>query len=127
MIVVMTGPDGTYTANVLAGIYTVIPGKVEMTFEPASHQVNVTAGNATNEDFIGTVQTYSISGHVRDADGNGIAGVEVTTPGASATTPEDGSYTLSGLTAGSHTVTPSLGGGGLRPGEPCRHREPGHR
>ena len=55
--------------------------------------------------------TYSISGRVRTADGTPIAGVTITLSGAatgSTTTDAQGNYTLSGLSDGNYTVTPSL-------------------
>jgi hypothetical protein len=53
--------------------------------------------------------TYSISGRVT-ASGSGLGGVAISTAGASSTTASDGAYTLSGLAAGTYTVTPSMSG-----------------
>jgi len=55
--------------------------------------------------------TYSISGTVRTAGGTPIAGVTITLSGdatGSTTTNAQGNYTLSGLSKGNYTVTPSL-------------------
>ena len=52
--------------------------------------------------------TYSISGHVRDGSGNPIPDVTVSAgAGGSATTDANGTYTISDLTAGTYTLTPS--------------------
>lgn len=55
--------------------------------------------------------TYSISGQVSDIGGGPLAGVTVSAGGnLNTTTLSDGSYKLSGLTAGTYTLTPSLNG-----------------
>ncbi len=56
----------------------------------------------------GPGSTYAISGRATDSDNNPISGVTIS-DGAGHTTPtgSDGNYTLSGLTAGSYTITPS--------------------
>ena len=54
------------------------------------------------------VITYSISGHVADAGSNSIVDVSVADgAGHTASTDGSGNYTLSGLDAGTYTVTPS--------------------
>ncbi|MGB9873276.1 MAG: carboxypeptidase-like regulatory domain-containing protein, partial [Anaerolineae bacterium] len=55
--------------------------------------------------------TYSISGRVVDGSGNPISGVTLSdNAGHTTTTGSDGRYTLSGLAAGTYTVTPSKSG-----------------
>ncbi len=52
--------------------------------------------------------TYAISGRVTDAGGHGIGSVTISVGGAhSATTDSNGVYLISGLGAGTHTITPS--------------------
>jgi M6 family metalloprotease-like protein len=106
-----TAADGAYTlSGLLAGSYTVTASKAERTLSSVKAQpitVNETVGNATGVDFTGTVKTYSLSGQVRNAGGTGLAGVSVATTGATTTTTGDGTYTLTGLVAGSYTVTAS--------------------
>ena len=59
----------------------------------------------------GSGATYSISGRVTDGSNNSISGVTVTDGvGHTATTNSNGNYTLSGLTAGTYTITPSKSG-----------------
>ena len=62
--------------------------------------------------------TYSISGKVSDSVGLPISGVTITLSGESSkstTTDSNGLYTLSGLTDGNYTVTPSKSGGIFTP------------
>ncbi|MFN3929222.1 MAG: carboxypeptidase regulatory-like domain-containing protein, partial [Thermoflexus sp.] len=55
--------------------------------------------------------TYRISGRVVDPSGNPIPGVTISdNAGHTTTTGSDGRYTLSGLAAGTYTVTPSKSG-----------------
>jgi subtilisin family serine protease len=54
--------------------------------------------------------TYSISGTITTSTGTGISGVTVSTGSGSATTNSSGAYTLSGLSNGTYTLTPSLSG-----------------
>jgi len=57
--------------------------------------------------------TYSITGTINDADGNGLDGVTVTLTGDasdSTTTSGGGAYEFTGLSAGSYTVTPTKAG-----------------
>ena len=105
-----TAADGTYTiAGLVAGIYTVTPSLTEHDFTPASTKVtlNETVGDATGIDFGGTDKTYSISGTITNA-GQPLEGVEVAASGHTATTGADGTYSITGLLAGTHTVTPRL-------------------
>jgi subtilisin family serine protease len=53
---------------------------------------------------------YSISGTITTSTGTGISGVTVSTGSGSATTNSSGAYTLSGLSNGTYTLTPSLSG-----------------
>ncbi len=57
-----------------------------------------------------TPLTYSISGRVTDVDGNPIPGVMLSDgTGRTATTDNNGDYTLSDLVADTYTITPSKG------------------
>jgi hypothetical protein len=53
---------------------------------------------------------HSISGTVTGGNGSPLAGVTVSTAGATATTDASGVYSLTGLSSGSYTVTPSQSG-----------------
>ena len=55
--------------------------------------------------------TYSVSGRVTDASGQGISGVTISAgAGGSAITASNGTYTITGLAAGTYTLTPSKPG-----------------
>ena len=59
----------------------------------------------------GPEPTYSVSGRVTDATGNPIPSVTISDgAGHTATTDSNGDYTLSGLAAGTYTITPSKSG-----------------
>ena len=103
-----TNANGCYIfSGLLAGTYAVTPAKAEYTFAPASS--SVTVGPSTDEvNFVGTVDTYTVSGSVKTGGGGAIAGATVTADsGASATTDAAGNYTISGLEAGTYTLTPT--------------------
>ena len=52
--------------------------------------------------------TYSVSGRITDVNGNGVSGVAISDGiDHTATTDGSGNYTLTGLAAGSYTLTPS--------------------
>ena len=111
-----TGEDGTYIiTGVLAGDYTVKAMKCgEYAMKAYPTEVHVEEGQAvTGIDIAlapmgGGGGDGSISGTVYDKRTNEpIAGVKVTTGGChggSATTAEDGTYTITGLADGSYTV-----------------------
>jgi len=81
-----------------------------------TQRVNLTNDPTTSHNRapswgFGSMQTYSISGHVRDGNGNPIPGVVVSAgPAGSATTDGSGAYTITGLAAGTYTLTPSKSG-----------------
>ncbi|KAB7789913.1 endo-alpha-N-acetylgalactosaminidase family protein [Bifidobacterium leontopitheci] len=56
------------------------------------------------------VVKYTVSGKVTKADGTALKGVSVSTSGATATTGDDGTYTLKDLAAGKYTLTFSADG-----------------
>ena len=66
--------------------------------------------NALGINFTGTATTSVVTGSVKDAAGFGIAGVTISGGGRSTTTDAGGGYTLEGLPAGTHTLTPSKSG-----------------
>jgi hypothetical protein len=106
-----TGSGGSYILSSLqAGTYTVTPSKSGFTFSPTNRSVQLLAGDVAGVNFTAdATATYRISGIVTSG-GSGLPGVTVTAGNALATTADDGSYTLSGLKAGTYPVTPSKSG-----------------
>ena len=109
-----TDSNGYYTlSGMTAGSYTLTPSRSGYSFSPTTRSVTV-SGNVSGQDFVGTALTYSISGRVTDSSNNGLSGVSVSGVG-STTTDSNGNYTLSGVPAGSYTLTPSLNGYSFSP------------
>jgi hypothetical protein len=110
-------PSGNYSfAGVTNGNYTVTPSNVGFVFTPASQNAVVSGGNVTVPVFAGTAQTFTITGAITGAGGNGatvsLGGAATATTTASAS----GAYTFSGLANGSYTVTPANSGFIFTPG-----------
>jgi hypothetical protein len=130
--VVITGPSGTTTtvadgsysfSGLDAGIHSVsapatASGKALFTASPLS--VDLAAGATSANHNFGYV-TGGLSGFayvdanrnsVKDAGEAGIGGVVIAGPGGPTTTAADGSYSFSGLDAGTHSVSaPSTASG----------------
>ncbi len=102
-----TRADGTYTLPFIpAGVaQTVSVTKDEYTF--SADQVVTTPPSATNINFTGARNTYSVSGVVT-TNGAPLAGVTVSVGGRTATTSGAGTYTVTGLYQGTYTATASL-------------------
>ena len=112
-VVVTTDATGTFAFNDLTAgqTYTVTPTKTNYTFAP----LNQTFANLSSNmsvDFVGTLNTYSISGTVRDISTSEMAGVTMTLSGSmtgTMVTGSDGRYSFTNLPGGgNYTVTPSL-------------------
>ena len=108
-----TDSAGNYSfADVRAtGSYTLTPSKTFYNFSPPSYSFFNLSNNFLNLNFTAQIQTYTISGFVLDSGGNGVGGVTVSLGGArtaSAITNSTGSYSFTGLPAGSdYTVSVS--------------------
>jgi hypothetical protein len=123
----ITNTSGNYVLSGygLGSTVTLSPTKVGYIFSPSSQIVTIGNGDVTGINFSATAvaSTFSISGTVK-LNGSGLAGVTVTatsngnvlvgdtvTAGSkTATTNSKGGYLLSGLAAGSYTVTPTKTG-----------------
>jgi trimeric autotransporter adhesin len=108
-----TATGGTYTFSGLSnGSYTVTPSLSGYTFSPVNSAVTVSSANVTGINFTSTASTvtYSISGTVSGAVTSGVTMTLSGAASATTTTATGGTYTFSGLNAGSYTVTPSLSG-----------------
>src|SRR5262249_43561375 len=113
----VTAADGSYSFNSLdAGTYAVsapsaASGKALFTASPLS--VTIAAGATSANNNFGYV-TGAVSGFayvdvnrngVKDAGEAGIGGVVISGPGGTTTTAADGSYSFSGLDAGTYSVS----------------------
>ncbi len=67
--------------NLPAGEYTLTPISVFHSFNPPSRTVTITNANITGLDFVGTFVPASITGHVKDNNGNPIPGIRIQSSG----------------------------------------------
>ena len=95
-----TDAAGAYTLTVKTGAYTMTVSAQGM-IPPPSRQVAV-SGNVDMVDFA-FLQPYTVSGVVRDGDGNPVEGATVYGGAVSATSAADGSYTAL-VGAGEHLL-----------------------
>jgi len=100
---------GQYSFTVTAGTYTVTPSKTGYVYTPTSQSVTVTNA-AVVENFNSAVQTFTISGTISGAGGNGATVKLTGTATATVTANSLGAYTFTGLLPGSYTLTPGLTG-----------------
>lgn len=104
-----TAFDGTYSfSNLKSGPYTITPSKDKYTFKPKSISATITTNDLVSQDF--TLQTFSISGAVKDKKGEPVGGISMGLTGESSDTAEtasDGTYSFEDLSNGSYTVTPT--------------------
>jgi len=108
-----TGADGTYSIVLPVGTYDVTASHFGFVSETATGVV-VSEGATTTQDFaLAPAPSHSVSGHVRDGEGNPLAGATVTiegTPLPPATTDADGFYSFASVPEGEYDVTASAGG-----------------
>jgi len=97
--------SGAYSFAALPpGSYTVTASKTGFLFTPASQGVTLTANATAN---FSSAPSFSISGTITGAGGNGAAVTVTGTATATTTASTTGTYTISGLPAGTYTVSPS--------------------
>ena len=104
--------DGYYIfMGITPGKYIVEPSAVGYGFDPASIKITAVSADLTNKNFTASLG-FSISGKITNILGIGQSGLTVKltsesdTTGIPAETKTDGSYTFTGLAAGTYTVTP---------------------
>jgi len=110
--VVAAGQTATTTADGSYSFTGIVPGTYSVTATAAEYIVSsaqsVTVGpSKTGVDFTAARKTYSVRGTVTAA-GSALAGVTVTAGAGTATTAADGTYTVSGLFAGTYLVQAAL-------------------
>ncbi len=94
---------GAYTISGLGdGTHTVSALKSGCTFSPTSLPVTISGGNVTGKNFSATC-AFSASGSV----GSAGAGATLSAGGKTATASITGAYTITGLSPGTYTLTPS--------------------
>ncbi len=116
-VITVTNQNGNYTLGGLAsGAYVVQPFLSGYAFTPVTRSVLLAGTDATGLDFVGALiigQTYAVSGHVNDLNGQPLAGAFVyassTSYGAFTNASGDftlailpGAYTLKAVKAGSN-------------------------
>ncbi|MGQ9729633.1 MAG: carboxypeptidase regulatory-like domain-containing protein [Candidatus Zipacnadales bacterium] len=111
----VTNARGLYKIpNSPAGTYVVRAALPGFVFQPTEQVVVLPGsepdGSAVNIDFVGSVETFTISGTVSTADGGVLAGARVTAEDATAAiiasgrTDTNGAFTLRNVPAGTYTV-----------------------
>lgn len=104
-----TGVSGTYIiTDISPGVYQVTASKAGYV-EQIRSEISVQEGEVTICAFTLGLNMGTISGFVRDTNGNPIQGADVVTDkgGFSTTSGTDGSYILSNVTADTYSVTAS--------------------
>jgi uncharacterized repeat protein (TIGR01451 family) len=98
--------NGNYLFSNLpaGGNYTVTSSSVAFNFSPQSRTFNNLSADQTGADFVGTYIPVSISGHVKDANGNPLANVLMETrggfPEGNTNTDSNGYYVFPNLQRG---------------------------
>ncbi len=111
-----TNASGFYTATVNSGWSgTVTPSLAGFTFSPPSNTyTNVTADHM-NQNYTGTLKTYTISGYVKTSGDTGISGVTMSGLTGSVKTDTNGYYTAMVDHGWSGTVVPNKVGYNFTP------------
>jgi hypothetical protein len=109
-----TDSNGNYWIGGLpaGGNFTVTPTADRYTINPINQTFNNLSANQT-VNFVGTLKTYTISGHVTNTGGSALSGVGVSWSGSqsgSTQTDASGNYSFSVPAAGTYTVSPSMTG-----------------
>jgi hypothetical protein len=106
---ITTDSTGNYSFSAFGGgDYTVTVSKTNYTFDPPSRTFTNLSTNQTG-DFVATLNIYSISGRVI-LKGTGLSGVTITLTGSqsgSATTDDNGDYSLKVPAESTVTLTPA--------------------
>ncbi len=113
LTMVTADASGNYSFTGLAnGTYTVTPTSSTATYTPANQSATVNSANVTGLNFS---TSYSLSGTISGAGGNGATVTLSGAASATTTASSTGTYTFSNLANGSYTVTPSALGFSFTP------------
>jgi hypothetical protein len=108
--------SGAYTfPSVSNGTYVITPVKSPIIFSPAAATVTVSGSNVTANFTASAPITYSISGTILGAGGNGATVTLTGAASATTTANSSGAYSFSGLATGSYTVSVSKTGYSFTP------------
>lgn len=108
---ILNDVEGNYEfVNLPAGQYTVTAVNNGYDWAPPTRTVTITNANVTGQDFVGTLATVTVSGHVKDNTGKPIEGIEITvgSPGAigfNVSTDANGFYSLPVQRGGFYSIT----------------------
>jgi uncharacterized repeat protein (TIGR01451 family) len=79
---VQNDSNGDYEfVNLPAGQYTVTPISAFNSYNPTNRTITITNANVTGVDFAGTFVPANITGHVKDNNGNPLAGIRIQSSG----------------------------------------------
>lgn len=113
----ITADDGTYSIDNLPNDqYTVTPTLTNYHFQPQTRSAEVASADVSGVDFAAIADTFTVQGTVTDSLGNELQGVQVTCGTAVAVTNAAGEYTVTGLRAGTYTLSASKAGYTINPG-----------
>jgi len=117
---VLTDSSGNYIfSGLAAGNYAVIPSLAGFIFSPVSSVVTTTGGiNASGFNFTATADASSPSSLSGSVSGVVVQNVTITLSGSntgSVLTDVNGKFSITGLAAGTYTLTPSLAGHAFSP------------
>jgi len=108
---VVTNAAGVYTAQVEDGWSgTITPSLAGYTFAPVSQSLTNVSTSQIVPDFVGTLNTYEISGNISVSGGGALSGVTLTGLPGDPVTDVNGDYTAQVDHGWSGTVTPGLTG-----------------
>ena len=113
---IITDVNGNYQfVNLPAGAYTLTPINPSFDFNPPSRTVTITNADIPGLDFVATFVSFTISGHVKDNNGNPLEGIRITTgqpgtQGNSVFTDANGFYAFTNLgRGGTYIINPESG------------------
>ncbi len=110
-----TNFNGEYAFGAPAGTYTLTVSLEGYNFEPPTRQVTVPP-DASGQDFVGSLPTYTIAGTIVDEAGQPVPGISVynyRTPPV--VTDENGAFLFTGLTADTYQIEPNQDGMSFSP------------
>lgn len=106
-----TDANGNYVITGLPnGQYTVTPTLANYHFQPSTRAAQVASAHVADIDFEAIADTFTVSGTITSNAGAKVEGAQVSCGDRSAITNAAGQYVISGLRAGSYTVTPVKAG-----------------